>query len=94
MCFQLHDDLRTYGTEHAFDCQRRRLLAMDKNFIQTVKKTFFVVIFSCALAGDFWILGLCNTVHGLGPRYRTWRREDSGCGGFCETTAIDEALVP
>jgi hypothetical protein len=44
MCFQLHDDLRTYGTEHAFDCQRRRLLAMDKNFIQTVKKTFFVVI--------------------------------------------------
>ena len=39
---------------------------MDKNFIQTVKKTFFVVIFGCALAGDFWILGLCNTVHGLG----------------------------
>ena len=38
---------------------------MDKNFIQTVKNPFSVVIFGCALAGIFGSVG-CNTVHGLG----------------------------
>ncbi len=42
-----------------------RLLAMDKNLSQTVKKTFSIVIFGCSLAGIFGSLG-CNTVHGLG----------------------------
>ena len=45
---------------------------MDKNLIQTVKKTFSIVIFGCALAGIFGSLG-CNTVHGLG--------QDIECGG-------------
>jgi predicted small secreted protein len=38
---------------------------MKNDFLQRAKKALSVVVFGCALAGIFGVLG-CNTVHGLG----------------------------